>query len=447
MYSHNLTSDDNGHLTLHGIDLFELANNYGTPLFVFDENKLEENFKRFSSAFEQAYPKNMICYSTKTNNNLAISNLLRKKGASTEVASELDLHVALKAGFFGSKMIYDGPFKPAGVLKKAIQNKLLLVNVESFQEMDRLNSIAKEMGVTQAIGLRINPFKRSSFFKSLSPNKLLDGGYCYPSCRFGFALKEIQKAFYYAQKMENLSLECLMTHPYQGAPHLLLPLMKEAHEKFGFEIKYLNVGGGFDPDITGYTSDFLLMFDFLKRKLRLKSALDKRKAIPSIESIAESLARNITQNLGNLPEPTLITEPGRFIVGSSGMLLSRVDQIKTAGGYKWVLVDAGTNIMPIIHERRTVLIANRATESATELVNIVGPLLYPKDFISIKQNVPKIMENDVIAVLDCGAYSLSSSTQFLYPRPAAVMINSNKEVNIIRKRETPEDVFTKDVIF
>jgi len=434
------------HLTLHGIDLIELSSKYGTPLFIFDEATLNENFERFRRAFEKVYPKNMICYSTKTNNNLTICKLLREKGASAEVASELGLYAALKAGFPGNKLIYDGPFKPISVLKKALKNNILLVNVESFQEMKKLNSIAGEMGVEQAIGLRVNSFKPPRFFKYLNPNNLLEAGYCHPSCRFGFLLRDIHKAFEYAQKMENLRLECLMAHPYQRASNLLLPLLKDAHEQFGFEIKYLNVGGGFDPGVSGSTGDFLLILDFIKRKLGLKSSLDKRKEIPSIESVAESIAKDIKQNLGNLPEPTLITEPGRFIVGSSGMLLSRVDQIKMAGGYKWVIVDAGTNIVPLIHDRRRILIANRATESNKELVNVVGPLLYPKDFIAIKESIPNVEENDIIAVLDCGAYSLSSSTQFLYPRPTAVLINSREEVKVIRKKETPEDVLRKDAL-
>jgi diaminopimelate decarboxylase len=442
----NLGTGNDNHLTLHGVDLIELSNKYGTPLFIFDEADILKNFENFRQAFEKAYPKNMLCYSTKTNNNLAICKLLRENGASIEVASELDLHVALKVGFPGNKIIYDGPVKNADALEQAIKNKILLINVESFQELEKLNRIAGDMGVEQAIGLRVSSFKFPGFFKYFNPNNLLEAGYGHPSCRFGFTFAEIHKAFESVQKLDNLRLECLMSHPYQRASKILLPLLKEAHEQFGFEIKYLNAGGGFDPGITGYTGDFPLMLDFVKKKLGLKTSLDKKKHIPSIESVAESIANDITQNLGDLPAPTLITEPGRFIVGSSGMLLSRVDHTKTAGGYKWIIVDGGTNILPVMHERRTVLIANRATESAKERANVVGPLLYPKDFVAIKSLIPQIRENDVIAVLDCGAYSLSSSNQFLYPRPAAVLINSQGKVGVIREKETPEDVVRKDII-
>jgi len=146
-----------------------------------------------------------------------------------------------------------------------------------------------------------------------------------------------------------------------------------------------------------------------------------------------------------LYEPTLITEPGRFIVGPAGMLLLRIDHVKIAGGHKWVMVDGGTNILPSFHERRRLLVANNGLASDQEEVSIVGPLLYPKDFIAIKARLPRVEEGDIIVVLDCGAYSLSSSTQFLYPRPAAVLVNSKGKVQVIREKETYDDVIGKDI--
>jgi diaminopimelate decarboxylase len=442
--SHIGIENDN-HLTLHGIDLIDVCKTYGTPLFVFDEVSFVENFERFRRAFENVYPKIIVCYSVKTNNNLVICRTLSEKGAYAEVSSELDLYIALKAGFRGEKIIYDGPFKPIEALRKALEEKILLINVESFKEMEELNDVAQEMGSEQAIGLRVNPFRPPSFFKSLTLKNLFEeAGYCYPSSRFGFSLEEIPKAVDYLEKFKNLRLECLMMHPYAKALIVLMPLLKQVNEKFGLEVRYLNIGGGFNPGVSGSTSDLLLTQDFIRRKLHLKSTLDKRKSPTSIETVARSIANELRQNLGDLPEPALITEPGRFIVGPSGMLLLRVDHTKIAGGYKWVLVNGGTNLVPVIFERRTILVANRAKAPNKERVNVVGPLLYPKDFIAIKTDLPQVEEDDTLAVLDCGAYSLSSSTQFLYPRPTAVLVDSKREVKVIREQETFEDVLRKD---
>lgn len=440
----HLAVGENNHLTLHGVDLVDLHDRYGTPLFVFDEVCLIENYERFRRAFEDIYPKIMVCYSIKTNYNLAICRILRRKGAYAEVSSELDLYIALKAGFLGEKIIYDGPYKPKEALRKALDENVLLVNVESFSEMERLNRIANEMGQEQAIGLRVNPFQPPGFFKSLHPNNLIEAGYCFPSCRFGFQLEEVQKAFKNLSTMKNLRLESLMVHPYTKAVKVLLPLLIEAKEKFGFEIKYLNIGGGFDPGTMGSTSTDLLMLDYIKRKIGLKSSLDKKRNINSIETIAGTIAESVRQNLGDLAEPTIITEPGRFLSGPSGMLLLNVDHITMSGGYKWITVNGGTNIVPDIFKRRTILIANRASASEKEEVNIVGPLLYPKDFISVKTLLPQVEENDILAVLDCGAYTLSSSSQFLYPRPAALLVHEQGKVEVIRERETFEDVLIKD---
>jgi len=325
-----------------------------------------------------------------------------------------------------------------------LEENVLLINVESLSEIDKLNSLAEEMGKEQAIGVRVNPFKPPGFFRSLHPNNLIEAGYCYPGCRFGFPHEEVHKVFGYLSKVKNLHLESFMVHPYSKAVDVLLPLLREAHEGFGFEIKYLNVGGGFDPGTTGSTGDGLLILDYVKRKMGLKSSLDNKRNITSIDTIASTIAECVTKNLRDFPEPTLITEPGRFLVDPSGMLLLRVAHTKMSGGYKWITVNGGTNIVPVIHERRIIKIANRATASTKEEVNIVGPLLYPKDFIAVKAFHPKVEENDILALLDCGAYSLSSSTQFLYPRPTALLVRRHGKVEVIREKENFEDVLRKD---
>jgi len=124
----------------------------------------------------------------------------------------------------------------------------------------------------------------------------------------------------------------------------------------------------------------------------------------------------------------------------------RVDHAKTAGGYKWVTVNGGTNLAPIanIFTRREIIVANKADNPQEELVNIAGPLLYPDDILAQKIYLPKINAGDILAIFDLGAYTLSSSTQFLYPRPAAVLVNSEKEIKLIREKESCEDVLHKD---
>ena len=188
---------------------------------------VSENFERFRQVFESIYPKVMVCYSVKTNNNLAVCKILRENGAYAEVSSLLDFQAALKAGFTGKRIIYDGPFKPVKALQDAVKNEVLLINCESLEEIKRLNAVAADFGVNQAIGLRVNSFRRPRFLGDLHPKTLVEeASFCFPRCRFGFSMEEVQVAFEYVKKMKNLRLECLMTHPYHGAVEVLMPLFK-----------------------------------------------------------------------------------------------------------------------------------------------------------------------------------------------------------------------------
>ena len=445
----SLSIGKNDHLILRGIDLVELGNEYGTPLFVFDERTLTDTFEGFRRAFESIYSKMMVCYSIKTNNNLAVCKILSEKGAFAEVSSELDLQVALKAGFSGDRIIFDGPFKPEGALRKALKEKVLLINVESFGEMERLDRIAGEMGVKQPVGIRVNTFKKSNLFDNAKLVNLINAAYCNLDSRFGFSIEDAYLAFERAKKFENLRMEGVMTHPYRAATKVLLPMMREIHERFGMEMRYLNVGGGFDPGTTRFIGTTDLVYDFLRRKIGLKSKLEKENAATNVESTAKRLIGQIKEGLQGLSEPIIIVEPGRFITSGAGILLLRVDHVKDAGGYRWAMVDGGTNVIPRFNfiELRKIVIANKASSDPEEQVNVVGPLLYNEDFISLKTKLPKISEGDTLSVFDCGAYTLSRANQFLHARPAAVLLSSNGEVKVIREKETFEDFSHKDILF
>lgn len=414
----------------------DLCAEHDTPLFIFDEVRLRENYRRFSQAFKNHYSKTIVCYSIKTNYNLALCRIMREEGAYAEVASGLDLYVARKAGFPAERIILDGLYKPERVLQEAVEAGCLLINVESFSELKMLNRIAGELSVKQNIGVRVNPFRPSAF------------GYeailCNPSSRFGFSLEDAYGAFERASELEHLKVNGIMMHPYNEAIGVLLPFMRGIRDELGIEIEYLNLGGGFDPGTTGYISTQNLAKDFLRQKLGLGSKLIGKKDETEIEKVASSLTNSLRRALGNMAEPTIILEPGRYVVSDAGLLLLKVDHIKEAGGYKWIVVDGGTNLVPHYKEQREIQVANRGNASPKETVNIVGPILFPIDFVAIKSRLPEIRDGDTLAVFDCGAYTLSKSTQFLYPRPSAIMIDSEGKIVKIRERETFEDVTRMD---
>jgi diaminopimelate decarboxylase len=425
-------------LSLHGVDLNSLCEKYGTPLFVFDEETLRKNFREFSNAFKKHYPKTIICFSVKTNYNLAICKLMREEGAYAEVASGLDLAAVKKAGFPPNRIIFDGLYKSESALREAIDYNVMLINAETFSELEQINKIAGEAGKKQSIGIRVSSFSR----KLLSPETL----YCYPLSRFGFSFEDAYKAVKKAQELENLEVKALMVHPYSWFRQLLL-FARRVKSELNIELEFINLGGGF---VKGSTKIGLpdLMKDAIRQRLGLKSKLDvanKSTTTKSIKEIADSTAPEVKQMLGN-DEPFLIFEPGRYFIHDAGILLLGVGVVKEAAGSKWVIADGGTNLVSDWLERREIRIINRANESQTELVNMTGPLLFARDFVTLKQWLPRIQEGDKLAIFNVGAYTLSASSQFLHPRPCAVLVGKGGKAAVIRRKETYEDVLRMDEI-
>ena len=425
----------NDHLSIAGVDLVDLCKEYGTPLFVFDEERIKQNYLRFHRAFQTRYPRVIVSYSIKTNSNLAVCSVIREAGAYAEVASELDLQIALKAGFDPKNIILDGSYKPASLLREALERRIFQINVESFTELERLNQIAMELGKDQSIGIRVNLFKKSLFSSETMR--------CNPSSRFGFTFEDAYSALRTSTRLERLKVNGIMTHPYYGAVERLLPFVKKVHDELGIEIQYLNFGGGFDSGVS-YILGFRDLFkDFLRQKIGLKSNLDRESSTEDIEATGEAITSQVRRFFGEL-EPTIVLEPGRFIVGDAGIFLVSVDHIKEVEGHKWVMVDGGMNLLPVTEERYLIKVANRVKSAEEELVNIAGPIPSSIDVIAIKKRLPKISEGDILAILGCGAYSLSLSNQFLYPRPNVVMLRQGRKPALVREAETVDYVLNQD---
>ena len=389
----------NGHLSLHGIDLIDTCSEWKTPLLVFDGDRLRGNFVRFRQAFEKYYSRTIVCYSIKTNSNLAICSLLQHVGAHAEVCSELDLYATSKAGFNPKQVVLDGPFKPESLLRTAVNKKISMINLECSTELERLNMIAGEFGQDQAVGLRVNHSK-PGFFKND------------PSSRFGFSIEETYSILQRMAKYENLDIKGIMAHPYMGAAEMLMPFVKRVYEKLKIRFEFVNFGGGFHSGA-------------------------------NIEQIAKSITDSIKQTLPQW-EPTIVLEPGSFIANDAGIMLLRVVHVKEAGGRKWVMVDGGVNVLPTPDEKRIPKIANHMNSTPNELVNVVGPIPSPGDYISTETRLPEVQEGDIIAVSNSGAYTLGYSSQFLYPRPYAIMVTREKGITKIREKESFEDVLRMD---
>ncbi|MDI6884202.1 MAG: diaminopimelate decarboxylase [Hadesarchaea archaeon] len=419
-----------GHLTVGGTDTVELANKFGTPLYVVDEQRVRENYRRFYKAFASRWPSVLVCYALKANSNLAVVKILQGEGAGADVSSEYELRIALEAGIPGNKMVFNGNHKTPRELELAVTNDVL-VNVDSFQELEAVGKVASRLGKRARIGFRVNPDVRAPTHPYIATGLR--------ESKFGFDVASGQAfdAYKLAARMEDVDVVGIHAHigsqildaaPFEEEAEKLMALVAEIKEGLDIYLSFVDFGGGigipYKPD---------------DRELQPEQVAER--VVGVVERVVDE------KGLG---KPTLAFEPGRYIVGDAGVLLARVGYIKERPGIPtWVAVDAGMNalIRPALYGAyHHIELANKILEKEEVLVNVAGPLCESGDFLGKERKLPKVMQGDLAVIFDVGAYGLAMSSQHTaQPRPAMVLVNEGK-AEIIRKRETFEDLTRLDQI-
>ncbi len=427
MLKPHFSVNDRGHLVVRGHDALDLVEKFGTPLYVMDEVRIRENFRKLKKAFS-GWPKLLICYAYKANNNLAICKILQQEGAGADVASLTELRIALKVGVPPEKIVFNGPNKSDEELTEAVENGIL-INLDSLDEFRRLLGILEKTGKKARIGFRINPNIRPSTHPYIVAGAR--------ESKFGLDLEsgEALEAYREAAKSGKVKLECV--HCHIGSQILEAePFIEEARKLAEFyaelrkfaPVEMLDLGGGigvpYQPD---------------------------EKPAP-LEEIAQGVIREIKNTLEkhSVPLPILVLEPGRYLVADAGVLLTRVGACKERSWMPpWVYVDAGMNVLirPALYgSYHHMELANRMNDPHDHEVNVAGPLCETSDILGNKRKLPKPKPGDVVAIFDVGAYGISMSSQHTgHGRPAMVLV-SDKGVALIRRREEPEDIIQFDSI-
>lgn len=424
------------HLVIGGCDCIDLVEKYNTPVHIIDKNRLQKNYSNFYESFKAFTPIVEIYYSYKTNHIPGVLKVLHKLGAGAEVVSPYELWLAIRLGVDASRIIYNGPNKSDKALKMAIEKQIKLINIDSLNEIQRIEKIAKEIGKVVCVGIRVCTgvgwsaqfglqIENGEVFKAIEQCIKLK---CFKVCGFhthlGTMIKDVSK--------------------YVEAVKILLKLVKDVKEKFGVHIEYLDLGGGFGiPTVK--------KFERIEAKLhRLFGRFPsppKFEDCPSINVFAENIVNTIRAECikYNLEEPTLLLEPGRVITSDTQILLIGVDTVKTKrGNANFVITNGGTNIaLPASGEYHEVFVASRMNAKSEEVYNVVGPLCTPSDLLYRYKMLPRLNENDVLAIMDAGAYFVPGSNNFCYPRPAVVMVSDGKQY-IIRKQESYENMTDLD---
>ncbi|MHC1623604.1 MAG: diaminopimelate decarboxylase [Candidatus Methanospirareceae archaeon] len=415
--------EENDHLVFGGVDVVDLAERYGTPLYITDENKIRDSFRSYKNAFETANTD--IYFAVKANGNLAILRILADEGAGADVFSGGELQLVRLAGIPRDKILFNGNSKSEEELRAAVESQVK-VSVDSLEELQTLSVVAGEMGKEAEIAIRVNP--------DVSPKvnpKIATG---LRTSKFGIPFYEMLSACEGAARLPNIAIKGI--HCHIGSQILDVSVFKEATEKMmqlveglyeqGIELEFVDLGGG-------------LGIAYNKQKEAAPTPKDLAGMIlPTFEAKMNSLGINLK----------LILEPGRSIVGTASILLSKVNTVKQA--YKnFVAIDAGFNLFlrPVLYDAyHEVVVANKLNEPASVLSTVVGPVCESGDIIAKDRMLPEVKRGDLIAILDAGAYGFSMSSQYNgRPRCAEVLVRHGA-VDLIRTKESIEDLIRNQVI-
>ncbi|HIH43617.1 MAG TPA: diaminopimelate decarboxylase [Candidatus Methanoperedenaceae archaeon] len=408
------------HLFIGGADTVELADTCGTPLYVTNEERVRENFRRFSGAF----PGADIYYAAKANGSLAILRMLALEGAGADVFSGGELYMALLAGIPPSKILFNGNSKTDEELRMAV-NTGVKVSVDSLDELHTLSGLAEEKERVVDIAFRVNPDVSPKTHPKISTG--LRGS------KFGIPASEVVHAYREAQELPGVRPAGI--HCHIGSQILDLSPFTEMARKM-MELVELVAGLG-------------VKLDFIDLGSGLGVPYTKKENAPTPSDLAGAILpvfRERTEGLGI--KPKLVLEPGRYIVADTTILLTRVNTVKRSSK-NFVGVDAGFNLLirPAMYESyHFVVAAGKAGDKPAGKYTIVGPICETGDVLAEDRDLPEIVKGDLIALLDAGAYGFSMSSQYNgRPRCAEVMVN-NGSSEVIRKREGYDDLLANQRI-
>jgi diaminopimelate decarboxylase len=423
--------NDNHHLTIGGCDAVELTEEFGTPLYVFDEYTLRFKCREFKNEFVSRYPNTMVAYASKAFLNCSIANIINQEGLGLDVVSGGELSIAQSTSFPPDRVHFHGNNKTVEELKLALKFQIGRIVVDNFYEIQLLDRLCKETGVTQPILLRIAPGIDAHTHQHTTTG-LIDS-------KFGFPLAtgQAEEAIAEVTSLSNLKLIGLHCHlgspinelsPYELAIDTMLQFLAEMQSKYHAKLTEFSPGGGFAVQYTTGT--------------KILSTADYAESITSV------LSRS-THKLG-LPLLKLIIEPGRAIIAQAGIALYKVGSIKNIPGLrKYVCIDGGMgdNIRPPLYDAKyETLVANRMGSKETDKVSIAGKYCESGDILIRDTLIVPASPGDIIAMPAAGAYAIPMSSNYnMVPRPAIVMVSDGKS-RLIRKRETYKDLMRLDVI-
>ena len=423
------------HLQIGGLDCTEIAEKYGTPVYVFDETHIRNMMRVYKNVIDKEYGGNgLVAYASKAFSCKAVYAIAHSENIGVDVVSGGELYTAISAGFPADKIIMHGNNKLLNELQSAVDSRIGLIVVDSFKEADILDKLCAERNISQNVLIRINPGIEAHTHAFVQTART--------DSKFGFSISDgtAEKMTNHILSKSNLVLKGYHCHigsqifekqSFVLAVEKVMDFVAYIKSKTKFEADCINLGGGFG-----------IWYNDEDPKLKLCDYTDY------LESMINSL-KDKTQQL-SLKNPYLIIEPGRSIIGEAGITLYTVGAIKEIEGIKkYVAVDGGMFDNPryaLYQSKYSVLLANRADEPCTEKVTIAGKCCESGDIIAVDVPLPKVKSGDILAVLSTGAYNYSMASNYNRNAvPPAILVNGT-HVEYIIKPQTYEDIVRNDLI-
>lgn len=416
-------------LYVGGVKASALSKEYGTPLYVIDEELVRSNCRRYYNAMKCEERGNRVTYAGKAFINMSMCNLVNEENLYLDVVSGGELYTAYKAGFPLERIYFHGNNKSDYEIDLGVRLGIGRFIVDNIHELEVLNSIAQEYGRVQKVYLRITPGVEAHTHEYIKTGQL--------DSKFGFPVigDTVYDAIKRAMELEYIELNGLHCHigsqifdlePFEDTTEIMLNLINDIKEKLGYEIKELDLGGGFG---IYYTEG------------------DKPKEIEEYCSVIINKADEICRKL-NMNVPILSIEPGRSIVGNAGLTLYTVGAIKEIPNIrKYVSVDGGMsdNIRPDLYSANyESLIANRVFDNSKEIVTVAGKCCESGDVLLNSIEMPRMETGDILAIMSTGAYGHSMANNYNRIPKAAVVSVSNGISKVMCKRETYEDLLRNE---
>ncbi len=424
-------NNKNSNFVFANHDTVELAEKFGTPLYVISQNIIEERCKEVRESFLHKYDNTSSAYASKAFLTMAMCKIIEKQGLGLDVVSGGELYTAVKSGFPMKKVIFHGNNKSYDELYLAIENNVGRIIVDNFHELYLIDEISNKLNKVVNVLYRIIPGVNSKTHKYITTG--------HKDSKFGITLKD-GKIFEAIKKAQNCKyIRLLGFHFHVGSQildntsHILavektIELVKEAKDRLGFYTKEVNTGGGYG---IVYTKD--------DANLPLSYFTD---------AIMEKVYEKCQEY--ELEIPTIVIEPGRWIIGEAGITIYKVGSIKEIPDVKtYVAINGGMtdNIRPALYDAEyEAEIANKYNKEKNETVTVVGKCCESGDVIINNLKVPSLESGDLLVVFGTGAYNYSMASNYnKIPRPAVVLVN-DEEASVIVERETYEDLLSKDII-